>query len=444
MSKRPHPTLPKLAFAPPTALPARRTMPRSIIDTHIHLFTSDQISANHITWPAEKAAHDPLHQPHELAFYQSVTERAASSGLLVSPLEGFVFVQAEVKHDDSDSTGAKGGWDSAVDEVDAVCKAALAGPTPALLGLVPWAPVHKGPEALKAFIARLEALPSLLALSLRASTLSGESAVKARPIKGFRYLLQDSPAGFSLSEDFIAGLKWIGEQGYTFDLTVDAGPLLQGPIVLEEAIECISRVQSEQEEGKQTKFILDHFAKPDLVSEPTFPLKDDHTSYIRSMFSLSLLPNVYIKLSGLLDSAAPELVAEAFAEYLEGAAKAGAGHARTGSLSGIPVAVAGEGASQESASGSSMSLLKRRVLTFLAPVLEAFGDSKLVVGSDWPMFRAKTVKSTSIETRDINEEAAAWAFEIQLYRLCFLDLGLDGEALDRVFAENAKEFYSLP
>ena len=59
------------------------------------------------------------------------------------------------------------------------------------------------------------------------------------------------------------------------------------------------------------------------------------------------------------------------------------------------------------------------------------------------MFRAKTVRSTSVESRDLNEEAAAFAFEMQLYRLSLLDLGLDGEALDRTFALNARDFYDL-
>ena len=66
-------------------------------------------------------------------------------------------------------------------------------------------------------------------------------------------------------------------------------------------------------------FVVDHFAKPALDDPEllSFRLKDEHLSYINSMFSLSLLPNVYVKLSGLLDSAAPELVSEAFAEYRE-------------------------------------------------------------------------------------------------------------------------------
>ena len=94
MSKRPHPKLPASAFVT-AALPPRRTSPRTILDSHIHLFTEEQIASGNIAWPAQKGAHEALSQPHSLAFYSELTRHASSSSLL-PPLEGFVFVQAEV------------------------------------------------------------------------------------------------------------------------------------------------------------------------------------------------------------------------------------------------------------------------------------------------------------------------------------------------------------
>lgn len=44
---------------------------------------------------------------------------------------------------------------------------------------------------------------------------------------------------------------------------------------------------------------------------------------------------------------------------------------------------------------------------------------------------------------NVDEEAAAWAFEMQLYLDCFLQLGLDGEALDRIFEGNARKAYAI-
>lgn len=114
--------------------------------------------------------------------------------------------------------------------------------------------MHCGSKALKSYIARLDALPSLLSLSLASSSLA--NGASSRPIKSFRYLLQDSPEGFSTSDDFIDGLKYLGANGYAFDMTLDAGPKQRGPDVLEEAIACISKVREGQNESKETKFIL--------------------------------------------------------------------------------------------------------------------------------------------------------------------------------------------
>ncbi|KAM0755744.1 amidohydrolase 2 [Meredithblackwellia eburnea MCA 4105] len=413
MSKRIGLKLDPSAFVP-APVPQRRTQPSSLIDTHIHLFTQSQLDKENVVWPRELPQDHQLNQPHELGFYKQVTDAANQRGLTVRS-EGFVYVQAEAKHDDTDQDGTKGGWDSAIDEVDSVCQAALSVTPPKLLALVPWAPVHHGAKALEAFVARINTLPSLLSFSLADTSLQEAhqltTGARANKVRGFRYLLQDSPAGFALQDEFIEGLKWLGEHGYTFDMTLDAGPNQLGPSVLEEAIEVISKVQQGQEEGKETKFILDHFAKPDLQNDPTVPPLPNHAAYITAMFSVALLPNVYLKLSGLLDSAAPSLVAVAFEEYRQLV--------------------------------SHIASLKRRILTFLEPALEAFGDSRIVIGSDWPMFRAKTVRSNSVDTRDIEEEAEAYAFQLHVYRQCLVDVGLDGEGLDRVFGLNAKEFYGI-
>ena len=61
--------------------------------------------------------------------------------------------------------------------------------------------------------------------------------------------------------------------------------------------------------------LADHFAKPDLVNEPTLPPSLNHAAYVRALYALSLFSNVTLKLSALLDSADPTLVAEAFAEH---------------------------------------------------------------------------------------------------------------------------------
>lgn len=113
---------------------------------------------------------------------------------------------------------------------------------------------------MQAYFQRLYTLPSYLALSLAASPFSdqnlSDSPRASGVIKSCRYLVQSSPKGFLLEDKFIDGLKWLGEQGIAFDMTVDAGPHLQGPCVLEEVISCILKVREGQAEGLQTRFVI--------------------------------------------------------------------------------------------------------------------------------------------------------------------------------------------
>ncbi|ORY81740.1 hypothetical protein BCR35DRAFT_303869 [Leucosporidium creatinivorum] len=396
--KRPPPKLPPSAFALPT-LPPKRLHPHSIIDTHIHLWTNDQLESGNVAWPT-KSQFQQLRDEHTLQQYQQVVQGGVERVGPNLAFEGAVFVQAEAKHDDEDLDGSKGGWDAAIDEIDNVCKAALASSTK-ILALVPWAPVHLGPTALSSYFTRLTSLPSLAAFTSRSSTPN------LSPIRSCRYLLQDSPKGFFLTDNFIAGLKWLGEEGIAFDMTLD---VTQVEGVLDDAVECVQRVR----EGQTTS---PNPPNP-LPFLPPLPLQ---TSYISSLFSLSLLSNVTLKLSGLLDSADPELVKRAFQEFREGKM------------------------------GRECETLRGRVLTFLEPAVEAFGEERIIVGSDWPMFRAKTISlpspsSTSTSSpvaRNAQEESQAWAFEMELYRTALLELGLEGESLDRVFSGNAKGFYGI-
>ena len=64
------------------------------------------------------------------------------------------------------------------------------------------------------------------------------------------------------------------------------------------------------------------------------------------------------------------------------------------------------------------------------------------------MFRAHTIPAPSSPTwdddsRDERTEALAWAFEMELYRTALVALGLEAEALDAVFAGNARRVYRL-
>ncbi|GAA5972912.1 hypothetical protein JCM21900_002866 [Sporobolomyces salmonicolor] len=413
--KRPPPKLDFRALqAPPAA--TRRTTPRQLIDSHIHLYTSEQLESGKVVWPKKDGGSAQLSGAHELADYGRVSkegiERVAGGTI---EFAGVVFVQAEAEHDDSDEDGNKGGWDAALHEIESVCAAALASDVK-LLALVPWAPVHHGSSALELYLPRLFSQPSLVALTAK---------LGYAPIKSFRYLLQDCPKGFFLSDKFLDGLRYIGDKGYAFDMCLDATNAdVGGPLVLEDAVEAIAKVRELQKNGEQTRFMLDHFAKPDLTVESTNPPSAFQRAYTMGLFSLALLPNVYLKLSALLDSANPELVKEAFADFRQG------------------------NSTKSKRKNTGYETLMARILAYLEPAIEAFGESRIVVGSDWPMFRAKTVSASSTaptfdSSDSADEEAAAWAFEMQLYLDCLVEVGLEGEALDRIYGENAREFYRL-
>lgn len=134
--KRAPPKLDLRAFQSPPTAPARRTFPRSVLDTHIHLWNVEQLKSGNTRWPNRAGGLPQLAGPHELDAYGEVV--AGGIQLVAggkSQFAGLVFVQAEcvlvegaklawltllrrAEHDDSDADGSKGGWDAALDEVE--------------------------------------------------------------------------------------------------------------------------------------------------------------------------------------------------------------------------------------------------------------------------------------------------------------------------------------
>lgn len=172
------------------------------------------------------------------------------------------------------------------------------------------------------------------------------------------------------------------------------------------------------------------------------PPSDSQTSYIRSLYGLALLPNVLLKLSALLDSADSSLVRAAFQEHCENHIKGSDASISTSQL--IPVQGFKDTTyTKESTLPTYQTTLEKRILTFLEPALEAFGDSRIMIGSDWPMFRRKIITDSASFTKDMDVEAMAWEFEMSLYRNCLIKIGVEGEGLDRIFSGNAVASYRL-
>ena len=151
---------------------------------------------------------------------------------------------------------------------------------------------------------------------------------------GFRELIHDMPArDYALSRDHVSGVRSLGEYGLTYDLLVR-------PEHLEVATSLVDLFPEQ-------RFVVDHIAKPRFpLDEPGLsgadvagqgPRGEDRQLWARGIREIARRANVFCKLSGVLT------------EF------------------GGPVDRA------------------HRVTPFLDAVLEAFGPSRVMIGSDWPV-----------------------------------------------------------
>lgn len=102
-------------------------------------------------------------------------------------------------------------------------------------------------------------------------------------LKGFRRLIQGEPdSGFAARPGFVAGVRTLGQRGYSFDVCVHHHQL---PAVLELA----RRVEG-------TLLVLDHIGKPAIRDGVLEPWR----SHIRQ---LAAMDHVYCKLSGMATEA---------------------------------------------------------------------------------------------------------------------------------------------
>lgn len=214
-----------------------------IIDSHIHLYPEAELDT--LAWNTPDS---PLYKQHSLDEYEIATGSPPA-------LKGFVFLEVDRKHDIE--TGAKdgSGWEMPLMEVEWLRRIATGAPRDGeghskeqaklCLGIVPWAPLPSGSEVLAKYVKEVE-------------KRAGESFGK---IKGFRYLVQDKPRGVMLQDGFIDGLKWLGRNGYSFDLGVDQSK--RGKWQLEEALEMVQRAHEGVDEQHKVTFILSRlFALP--------------------------------------------------------------------------------------------------------------------------------------------------------------------------------------
>ncbi len=107
-----------------------------------------------------------------------------------------------------------------------------------------------------------------------------------RRLVGFREILQGKPRDAWFTENFVRGVRRLGERGYAYDILVFANQL-------RDAHDLAARCHPDQ------RLVLDHLAKPDIRA-------GEFTDWSRGIRALAKdFPNLHCKLSGLVTEAAP-------------------------------------------------------------------------------------------------------------------------------------------
>jgi L-fuconolactonase len=135
--------------------------------------------------------------------------------------------------------------------------------------------------------ARVEAVVAFAPLDVPAGLPGHLAALADLPlVAGVRRLLQDESPDLVTSPDFVQGVQSLAAHDLTMDLCIRQ---LHFPAV-------ISLVQ----QSPDVHFVLDHLGKPTIAA-------DAFAAWAADMTRLAALPNVVVKLSGLLTEAAPGL-----------------------------------------------------------------------------------------------------------------------------------------
>lgn len=298
-----------------------------IIDSHIHLYPATHLSG--LNWTADLPKDHILNQQSSVEEYKSAS--AQQTNLL-----GFVFLETDRKSGLDESE-----WKDPLEEVEFLARIAQGKPVAGeghvsadsklVLGIVPWAPVPAGPDALSTYNSQVR-------------QACGDDRT-ASLVKGYRYLVQDKPKGTMLQSGFISGLQWLGKQDLIFDLGVDSrsGGMWQ----LQEACEMLKKVY---EGGSELKVVINHFCKPNLRLTPE-DCMDNHPDFIEwkeCVQTLARFSSTFMKLSGF--------------------------------FSELP-------AQNESRPASVQDLLQR-IMPWVEVVISVFGPSRIMFGSDWPVCSA--------------------------------------------------------
>lgn len=333
-------------------------MPIPIVDSHIHLFPATHLPT--LAWYDGPSS--PLGSQHSVDEYRTATSPISTSPSEGSSkyLRGFVFLETDRISSVSESDAQQNlGWSHALDEVSFLARIARGEPIDGeghknidkelCLGIIPWAPIPGGPDVLERYVTQVK-------------QRAGTDDVM-RKIRGFRYLVQDKPAGVMIEPGFVQGLRWLGRQGYTFDLGVDArqGGLHQ----LREAVEMMEQVYKGLENQRDALTIVISKSIFKYLSIPRLIELTDHLCK----------PNLRLSPESVLDHAD-------FQEWKDLVTKMARANAGTymklsGAFSELPPLSAN--------SDPDISGLITRLQPWTDVIFDAFGADRVMFGSDWPV-----------------------------------------------------------
>ncbi|ELQ37195.1 amidohydrolase family protein [Pyricularia oryzae] len=314
---------------------------------------------------------NPLGKRHSLAEYRAATGSPSN-------LKGFVFLETDRLNDEGRD------WKLPLMEVEWLARIVDGKPrdgeghtpedAPLCLGIVPWAPMNLGAAKVEEYLEQAEKVAG--------------PATWAK-VKGFRYLLQDKPAASGLTEEFVESMRLLGKKGFIFDAGVDQHR--RGRQQLDELVSMIDQAHDGiANEDDKVKFIINHFCKPNL--EIINPADPSFIAWRAAMFTLGKCDRVYMKLSGMFSEMPESLRQRSVEEIFEA------------------------------------------VQPWLAVVLAAFGPSRLMFASDWP------VCTVGVDEEDAGGAWKKWKAVID--RLCRL-ASLSEEDQKMIWSGTAVKAYGI-
>ncbi|POV94982.1 hypothetical protein PSHT_15903 [Puccinia striiformis] len=277
-----------------------------------------------------------------------------------------------------------------------LCEIRMAPP----IGQVIWAPLRQGASVLGSYL----------------DQLSGRSV----RICGCSYLIErkSETRNVSLVDPlFIESLKLLAERGLSVEFMVEGNHERSAKIILDEVLECVSAVRLGQDSVRQTKFVLCQM-------------------------------DFHIKLSGLPLILEEELKKRACDRFLQ-FHKPNNSHLDLGPSTPVAVDEDEDATKQDNdnkdkdkgscAQGeSAWREVKKRIKFYLEPILEAFGDHRLIYASGFPYYDVpQEVSSPASKTIGLYE------CQFEIFRECLTEFGLENGALDNVFGLNAQRCYSV-